>query len=252
MYKNNAGKSRLKYTNMIAQLETTMSNAEARHALETSRKPVDAMLGLEHAIIEICSHSSLERHDVKTKSWDQFKIDDEAIESYARAVRAWTPEEDFGLFLHGKPGCAKTHMLKALIIEHCSSSRRWKFLSVADFMSRVKAFGDIDTANFINSLTNEYYGIVLDDLGTEKASDFEQQELFRLLEGRARQGKPIFMTSNLTLDELEKKYHARIVSRLKEHMVFIEVKNSDYRQKIHSTNINMYREKVRILPRNGR
>ncbi len=54
--------------------------------------------------------------------------------------------------------------------------------------------------------------LVLDDLGSEKQSEWADQELFRLIDHRANDGKPVIITSNVPMEAL--KMRCRISSRL--------------------------------------
>ena len=54
--------------------------------------------------------------------------------------------------------------------------------------------------------------LILDDLGSEKQSEWADQELFRLIDRRMCEGKPLIITSNMPIDSL--KCDGRISERL--------------------------------------
>lgn len=56
--------------------------------------------------------------------------------------------------------------------------------------------------------------LVLDDLGTEKLSDWVAEQLYLVASYRAARQLPIIVTSNLTPDEIKARYDARLVQRL--------------------------------------
>lgn len=80
--------------------------------------------------------------------------------------------------------------------------------------------------------------LVIDDFGTEKGTDFQLEKLFMILESRWKEYKPIIFTSNLSLDEISRKYNdkERLYSRICGTCNIIDVDGKDMRV-IASTNI---------------
>ena len=58
-----------------------------------------------------------------------------------------------------------------------------------------------DRNQFINSL-NRYSLLIIDDLGIERNSDFALEQVFNVIDSRYRSKKPLIITTNLTLSEL--------------------------------------------------
>ena len=71
--------------------------------------------------------------------------------------------------------------------------------------------------------------LVLDDLGSEKQSEWADQELFRLIDHRANEGKPVIITSNVPMEAL--KCDGRISSRLGDMCVSVAMPEISIRQK---------------------
>lgn len=65
----------------------------------------------------------------------------------------------------------------------------------------------------------EKYGIcdllIIDDLGTEMGGQFTNSALYTLINDRILNGKPTIVSTNLTSEELEKRYSSAIASRLR-------------------------------------
>ncbi len=57
--------------------------------------------------------------------------------------------------------------------------------------------------------------VVLDDLGTEKMTEWASEQLYRVLDGRYDRGLPTIITSNVQSDSLD----PRILSRYAEGLV---------------------------------
>lgn len=71
--------------------------------------------------------------------------------------------------------------------------------------------------------------LILDDLGSEKTSDFTIQSLYLIIDRRNRELRPTIITTNLSLQEIEDNLGARIASRLAD-MTIIKINMPDYRK----------------------
>ena len=66
-------------------------------------------------------------------------------------------------------------------------------------------------------LMRRYELLILDDFGTERGSEFAQEQMFHIVDSRYRSQLPMIVTTNLTLDELKEPQdlgRARICDRL--------------------------------------
>ena len=80
---------------------------------------------------------------------------------------------------------------------------------------------------------NAYSLLILDDLGMEHSSEFAMTQMFNIVDGRYRTGKPLIVTTNLTLQELKHPpdlAHARIYDRLLEMCTPIRINGQNIRQ----------------------
>jgi len=55
----------------------------------------------------------------------------------------------------------------------------------------------------------------VDDLRTERPGRFTTAALYRLINDRLLSGKPMIVSTNLTIDDLTRRYSSQIVSRLR-------------------------------------
>ena len=66
--------------------------------------------------------------------------------------------------------------------------------------------------------------LIVDDLGTEMPGQFTTVALYGLLNDRLLAGKPMIVSTNLTIDEMLKRYSPQIASRLRgsfERLAFV-------------------------------
>ena len=74
---------------------------------------------------------------------------------------------------------------------------------------------------------------ILDDLGMEHSSEFAMTQLFNIVDGRYRTGKPLIVTTNLTLQELKNPpdlAHRRIYDRLLEMCTPLRINGQNVRE----------------------
>ena len=96
-----------------------------------------------------------------------------------------------------------------------------------------------DRNQFINSL-NRYSLLIIDDLGIERNSDFALEQVFNVIDSRYRSKKPLIITTNLTLSELNNAAdiaHKRIYDRILERCIPVRINNRNIRQDNASANL---------------
>lgn len=121
------------------------------------------------------------------------------------------------LLLSGDTGLGKTY-LSACIARTVTDSG----YSVA-YESAPRLFSALERAKFNNDeaarQNSEQYGacdlLILDDLGTEMPGQFVNASLYALINDRILAGKPTVISTNLTSDEITKRYPPQIASRLR-------------------------------------
>ena len=93
-----------------------------------------------------------------------------------------------------------------------------------------------DRNQFIHSL-NRYSLLIIDDLGIERNSDFALEQVFNVIDSRYRSKKPLIITTNLTLSELNNAAdiaHKRIYDRILERCIPVSYTHLDvYKRQIN-------------------
>ena len=75
--------------------------------------------------------------------------------------------------------------------------------------------------------------LILDDFGMERGTDYGLEQVFNVIDSRYRSGKPLIVTTNLSLDELQHPQdtpHARIYDRLLEMCAPILFTGTNFRK----------------------
>ncbi len=141
--------------------------------------------------------------------------------------------ENTGLLLWGDVGTGKSFFAGCIanaLLEQCVPVLMTNFAKILNALSGMYAE---DRNSYIDSL-NRYSLLIIDDLGAERNSEFAQEQVFHVIDSRYRSGKPLIVTTNLTLDELkntEDTAKRRIYDRILERCVPIKINNQNIRQK---------------------
>ena len=71
--------------------------------------------------------------------------------------------------------------------------------------------------------------MIVDDLGTEMPGQFTTAALYGLINDRLLAGKPTIISTNLTIEEFERRYNRQIASRLRGSYVRVPFLGEDIR-----------------------
>ena len=121
-----------------------------------------------------------------------------------------------GLFMIGGTGIGKTHL--SLAIAHVLIERGISVVygSVLDLLSRIEQehFSGGENANTTKDLLLSSDLLIIDDLGSERKTQFYDSTLYNIVNTRQNCGLPLVINTNCTIDTIYKHYGQRIMSRL--------------------------------------
>ncbi len=150
------------------------------------------------------------------------------------------PNVGKGLFLWGNPGTGKTLLstiiLTMLIVRHAIEGRYIKISRT--FFNRlrstfVEGSEDYGMTGKIEREFGEVDILVIDDFGIQRDSAWEQETLYNLVDARYEAEKfTIFTSNNDPFKAFREISGGRVLSRIKEMCVILEISGQDYRDNL--------------------
>ena len=118
-------------------------------------------------------------------------------------------DKNLGLLIHGEPGNGKTFLSACIANELLTQMIPVVCISSIGLLDRIKRnfskWGDSGTEQILNCLDNADL-VIIDDLGTENNTSWSRAMMYQIIDTRYRKKKPLIITTNLTIDELKKRY----------------------------------------------
>lgn len=136
-----------------------------------------------------------------------FDQDDQRMKSISSTCRRYVDEWDemrktnIGILFHGGVGTGKTFL--SCCIGNALLKKRVS-VCMTNF-SRVlnRLEGTFEKQDVIDGI-NQYKLLIIDDLGTERGTEYAEEKVFSVINERYIAKKPIIITTNLSLDDLQK------------------------------------------------
>ena len=153
----------------------------------------------------------------------------------ARAyVRNWKEvlRNNTGLLLFGDVGTGKSFFAGCIANALLDQDVPVLMTSFPTILNQLTGVYPEERVEFINSL-NDYDLLIIDDLGVERSTEFAMEQVFEVIDRRYRCGKPMIITTNLTLEQLRNPpdlAHARIYERILERCAPILFSGENFRK----------------------
>jgi len=178
-------------------------------------------------------------HGLRDKSLHAYTFDHDngsnPVMEKARAyVRNWKEafRNNTGLLLFGDVGTGKSFFAGCIANALLDQDVPVLMTSFPTILNQLTGVYPEERVDFINSL-NDYDLLIIDDLGVERSTEFAMEQMFEVIDRRYRYGKPMIITTNLTLEQLKKPpdlAHARIYERILERCAPILFSGENFRK----------------------
>lgn len=141
------------------------------------------------------------------------RLADLAPDQHPDAVRAWLASESPTLVLAGTlPGNGKTHTAYALGWSAHEAGLWPCAYTMADLNAALRPSGEFEPEAWHTVTRCDL--LIIDDLGTERVTDWTEEQLHRLFDTRGRERRRTIVTTNLTSKKIEDRYDSRVADRL--------------------------------------
>lgn len=138
--------------------------------------------------------------------------------------------ENQGLIFHGPVGTGKSFTSACIANELLDSSTS---VIMTSFVKILQNIQKQDEAEYI-AMLNSAKLLILDDLGTERNTDYALEKVYNIIDSRSRVSKPMVLTTNLSLDEMMDATdirYKRIYDRILETCYPVEISGYSFRMK---------------------
>lgn len=148
-------------------------------------------------------------NEIKNASMSEIDINDKKRVELIKWLKKFYdeyPNSKKGLYLHGSFGSGKTYLVAALLNELAKKNYKTVIMYYPEMLSRLKSTFD-NTEESYNEVFDKIKTcdiLLIDDIGAETVTNWSRDEILgTILQYRMEHELSTFLTSNLTIDELE-------------------------------------------------
>lgn len=191
--------------------------------------------------------------DAEMSNWT-FEKDDLSNPSLSRAAKKYVDNfevirqrEPRGLVLYGSVGTGKTFIAACIANALIDKGHPCLVTNFPRIVNKLTSLKD-DKQEYLDSL-NEFDLLVIDDLESERNTEYMGELVMNVIDSRCRAKKPLIVTTNLTAEEMKKPQEMRrqrIYSRIWEMCYPIEVKGGDRRRAILNDNYSRMKDMLEL------
>jgi DNA replication protein DnaC len=164
----------------------------------------------------------------RKQTFDNFKVSAETKLMYDTALNY----DGRGYLAYGNPGNGKSHLAAAVANRELEKGNQVIFINVPTLFIELKDTYNKDNDESEKKILDKLMTcklLILDDLGSEKKSEWTEQTIYTIINARYNMDKPIIVTTNCNLSELAEKIGTRALDRLIEICTLVECKAPSYR-----------------------
>ena len=142
-------------------------------------------------------------------------------------------KEGIGLLLWGSVGTGKTYAAACIVNALIDKGYPCMITSFSRIVNILQGMRE-GKQEYLDSLNN-FPLLVLDDLGTERKSEYMQEQVFNIIDNRYRMNLPIIVTTNMSIEEIKNMSNignTRIYDRILEKCHPIEMNGASRRRQV--------------------
>lgn len=136
-----------------------------------------------------------------------------------------------GLLIVGSCGAGKTHLAVSILNRVIEKRTMGLFVTVPELLAEIRKNFNVDSKSDLIEKVKQIPFLILDDLGTERTTEWVLEQLFVIINSRYENMLPTIITTNCNMSELEEKIGQRIISRIIEMCDGIKMNCDDYRMR---------------------
>lgn len=146
-------------------------------------------------------------------------------------------ENGFGFYIYGDSGVGKTALTVCLGKKLITQGIKVMFTSFVDFIKRIQGTYGAGSGATESDIVQEFVNVpllIIDDLGAERLTDFQQETIYYLIDTRYKKMLPTIFTSNYSVNSLvDYGLAKRTVDRINEMATAVfKLNGESYRKKI--------------------
>ncbi len=148
-------------------------------------------------------------NEIKNASMSEIDINDKKRVELIKWLKNFYdeyPNLKKGLYLHGSFGSGKTYLVAALLNELAKKNYKTVIMYYPEMLSRLKSTFDstVESYNEVFDKIKTCDILLIDDIGAETVTNWSRDEILgTILQYRMEHELSTFLTSNLTIEELE-------------------------------------------------
>lgn len=122
---------------------------------------------------------------------------------------------ELGIMFYGGVGNGKTRAVACMANKLMQNKKTVLALSLSGYLNRLRknwAEAELDVLKKVKKVDF----LIIDDFGTENVTEWVLEKVFNIIDARYRTNKPILITTNLDIKNIETKFDQRISDRIKE------------------------------------
>lgn len=137
-----------------------------------------------------------------------------------------------GLLFWGTVGTGKSYTAACIANELLERNIPVVMTSFVKILQNIQ--GDQEEERVFMSRLNDARLLIIDDLGTERNTDYALEKVYNIIDSRYRAGKPLILTTNMTVREMQENTdirYKRIYDRIFEMCFPVRVPGRSWREK---------------------